>query len=149
MIGSKVWLTAAIVAAGLASAAHAQGNLKIGVINLGRVVESSPQWTAAKKKIDEEFGPRQRELEAMATELPVVTTAVGGIPDVIEHDVTGFLFRPGERSALTRQLVSLFGLQSLGRRVGAAAGGERQRASRQRGRSGSGVRGGARGGVHP
>ena len=69
MIGSKVWLAAAIVAAGLASGAHAQGNLKIGVINLGRVVEGSPQYAAAKKKIDDEFGPRQRDLEAMATKL--------------------------------------------------------------------------------
>ena len=69
MIGSKVWLAAAFVAAGLASGAHAQANLKIGVINLGRVVEGSPQYAAAKKKIDDEFGPRQRDLEAMATKL--------------------------------------------------------------------------------
>ena len=69
MIGSKVWLAAAIVVAGLASGAHAQGNLKIGVINLGRVVEGSPQYAAAKKKIDDEFGPRQRDLEAMAQKL--------------------------------------------------------------------------------
>ena len=69
MIGSKVWLTAAIVAAGLALGAQAQGNLKIGVINLGRVVEGSPQYAAAKKKIDDEFGPRQRDLEAMAAKL--------------------------------------------------------------------------------
>ena len=60
-------------------------------------------------------------LEAMATELPVVTTAVGGIPDVVENEVTGFLFRPGGRGALTRQLVRLFGLQPLGRQVGVAA----------------------------
>ncbi len=60
-------------------------------------------------------------LEAMATELPVVTTSVGGIPDVVEHEVTGFLFRPGARRALTRELVGLFGLQPLARRVGTAA----------------------------
>src|SRR5688572_20419001 len=70
MIRSKVWLLAAVAAAGLASqAAVAQGNLKIGVINLDRVVEGSAGYAAAKKKIDDEFGPRQRDLEAMATKL--------------------------------------------------------------------------------
>jgi Skp family chaperone for outer membrane proteins len=64
MIGSKVWLTAAIVAAGLASGAHAQGNLKIGVINLGRVVEGSPQYAAAKKKIDPFAEGQWRKFEA-------------------------------------------------------------------------------------
>jgi glycosyltransferase involved in cell wall biosynthesis len=59
-------------------------------------------------------------LEAMATGLPVVSSAVGGIPDVVEHDVTGFLFSAGDRSALTKALVRLFGSQELGRRVGAA-----------------------------
>ena len=48
-------------------------------------------------------------LEAMATELPVVSSAVGGIPDVIEHGATGFLFRSGGRNALTKELVELFG----------------------------------------
>ena len=70
MIRSKVWLLAAVAAAGLASqAAVAQGNLKIGVINLDRVVEGSPGYAAARKKIEDEFGPRQRDLEAMATKL--------------------------------------------------------------------------------
>jgi len=70
MIRSKVWLLAAVAAAGLASqAAVAQGNLKIGVINLDRVVEGSAGYAAARKKIEDEFGPRQRDLEAMATKL--------------------------------------------------------------------------------
>ena len=70
MIRSKVWLLAAVAAAGLASqAAVAQGNLKIGVINLDRVVEGSAGYDAARKKIEDEFGPRQRDLEAMATKL--------------------------------------------------------------------------------
>jgi outer membrane protein len=70
MIGSKVWLVAAVVAAGLVSVgAEAQATLKIGVINLGRVVEASPQFAAAQKKLDEEFGPRQRDLQATAQKL--------------------------------------------------------------------------------
>jgi outer membrane protein len=70
MIRSKVWLLAAVATAGFASqAVDAQGNLKIGVVSLDRVVEGSPGYAAARKKIDDEFGPRQRDLEAMATKL--------------------------------------------------------------------------------
>ena len=58
-------------------------------------------------------------LEAMATELPVVSTAVGGIPDVIDHGITGFLFRSGGTRSLTKQLVNLFGSQPAAREVGA------------------------------
>ena len=60
-------------------------------------------------------------LEAMATELPVVSTAVGGIPDVIEDGVTGFLFPAGDKAALTKALVRLVGSQELGRDIGVAA----------------------------
>jgi len=70
MIGSKVWLIAAVAVAGLASGtASAQGNLKIGVINVARLVEGSPQFQAAQKKLEDEFGPRQRDLAAMQQRL--------------------------------------------------------------------------------
>lgn len=70
MVSSKVWLLAAVAAAGLASgAANAQGNLKIGVVNLGRLVEGAPAAAAAQKKLEEEFGPRQRDLQAMQQRL--------------------------------------------------------------------------------
>lgn len=46
-------------------------------------------------------------LEAMAVGLPVVATSVGGIPDVVEQGVTGYLVAPGDRSALTAELVRL------------------------------------------
>jgi outer membrane protein len=70
MIGSKVWLVAAFAVAAVASgAASAQGNLKIGVINVGRLVEGSPQFADARKKLEDEFGPRQRDLQAMEQRL--------------------------------------------------------------------------------
>lgn len=46
-------------------------------------------------------------LEAMALELPVVTTAVGGIPEVVEHDKTALLTPPGDPDALASAISRL------------------------------------------
>ena len=46
-------------------------------------------------------------LEAMAMRLPVVSTAVGGIPDLVEPGVTGFLVESGDRLALSDRLAWL------------------------------------------
>lgn len=43
-------------------------------------------------------------LEAMASGLPVVATAVGGNPELVEDGVCGRLFTPGDDTALTRLL---------------------------------------------
>jgi glycosyltransferase involved in cell wall biosynthesis len=57
-------------------------------------------------------------LEAMATELPVISSAVGGVPDVIRHDANGVLFPSGDKNALTKELVRLLGSPELGKRLG-------------------------------
>ena len=59
-------------------------------------------------------------LEAMATRLPVLSTAVGGIPDLVEHGVTGFLSPAGERAPLTECLGILSTDGALARKVGEA-----------------------------
>jgi glycosyltransferase involved in cell wall biosynthesis len=59
-------------------------------------------------------------LEAMAMGIPVVSTAVGGIPDLVEHRVTGFLLPRGDVPRLSRQLTALSYDHSLSRRVGQA-----------------------------
>jgi outer membrane protein len=70
MIGSKIWLIAAVAVAGVASsAAIAQSNLKIGVINVARLIEQSPQSESVTKKLQDEFGPRQRDITAMQQRL--------------------------------------------------------------------------------
>jgi outer membrane protein len=67
---SKLWLVAVIAAAGIASnAAIAQSNLKIGVINVARLIEQSPQSESVTKKLQDEFGPRQRDITAMQQRL--------------------------------------------------------------------------------
>lgn len=45
--------------------------------------------------------------EAMASALPVVTTRIGGIPDMLQEGETAFLFDPGDVQALRRCLATL------------------------------------------
>lgn len=44
-------------------------------------------------------------LEAMASGLAVIATAVGGTPEVVRHQETGLLFQPGDAADLARQIV--------------------------------------------
>lgn len=60
-------------------------------------------------------------LEAMASGLPVVVGAVGGIPELIDHGRTGFLMRPGDMGDLNAQLGELIADADLRRRIGLAA----------------------------
>jgi len=46
-------------------------------------------------------------IEAMAAELPVVSTAVGGLPEMIEDGVTGFLCEAKDHEALAGRLIQL------------------------------------------
>ena len=46
-------------------------------------------------------------LEAMSIGLPIVATSVGGIPEIIEHNVSGLLIPPRDEEALTKALLEL------------------------------------------
>lgn len=50
--------------------------------------------------------------------LPTVASAVGGIPFLIKHHVTGLLFQPRDHEALGRHLAALAGDPDLRRRLG-------------------------------
>lgn len=60
-------------------------------------------------------------LEAMATGLPVVSTNVGGIPNVVEDSVTGFLVPAGDESALRDRLKRLVDDREMRRGFGKRA----------------------------
>ena len=43
-------------------------------------------------------------IEALAAARPVVVTAVGGVPDVVDEGETGFLVAPGDAQAMAERL---------------------------------------------
>jgi len=43
-------------------------------------------------------------LEALAAGVPVVATAVGGTPEVVEDAVNGYLVKPGDAGALSQRI---------------------------------------------
>ena len=47
-------------------------------------------------------------LESMACEKPVVGSRIGGIPEIIDHGVDGYLFEPGDVEGLSRLMRELF-----------------------------------------
>lgn len=62
-------------------------------------------------------------LEAMASGVPTVGTAVGGVPEMVEDGVTGYVVEPGDAGAMAAALVKV-----LRDREGAAAMGAAARA---------------------
>ncbi|MDH4179194.1 MAG: glycosyltransferase, partial [Armatimonadota bacterium] len=60
-------------------------------------------------------------LEAAALELPIVATAVGDVPYLIEDDLTGNLAPPGDPAALARAIDGVLGQPDRTPRLGASA----------------------------
>lgn len=60
-------------------------------------------------------------LEAMALARPVVATAVGGVPDLIEHEVNGWVVPSGSSEKLAEVIEGLLGDVALRARLGEAA----------------------------
>jgi glycosyltransferase involved in cell wall biosynthesis len=120
--GPQEGIRAAVLALGL------QGNVEI----LG--------WVAGEKKSDllrrsaiyalpsYAEGMPMSVLEAMAAGVPIVATAVGGIPEAITHGREGFLVPPGDIGNLTLALLRLLDHPEIRKQMGNAA---RTRVERQ------------------
>lgn len=67
-------------------------------------------------------------MEAMACGLPVVSTRVSGIPELVEDGVTGLLAEPGDAGSLAGRIASLMADAALADRLATAA---RQRVERE------------------
>jgi colanic acid/amylovoran biosynthesis glycosyltransferase len=57
-------------------------------------------------------------MEAMATGLPVVSTNVGGIPEMVIENETGFLVQPGNADAIAHTIEKVVNDRSLTHRLG-------------------------------
>jgi colanic acid/amylovoran biosynthesis glycosyltransferase len=66
-------------------------------------------------------------MEAMASGLPVITSIIGGTPDMIDHGIDGFLCEKEDAGAIARHLEDLAHDPGLRARIGEAA---RKRAAR-------------------
>lgn len=68
--------------------------------------------------VAEDFG--RVLLEAMAMQRPVVATAAGGVPEVVEENVTGLLVRPADPAAMADAISVLLGDPVRARAMGRA-----------------------------
>ena len=59
-------------------------------------------------------------MEAMAAGLPVISTSIGGVPEMVGDGVTGFLVPERQPAALADALARLLGERALARSLGAA-----------------------------
>ncbi len=59
-------------------------------------------------------------LEALACGIPVIGSALGGIPEIVRHESTGLLAPPGDAAALAQAILRLADDAALARRLGAA-----------------------------
>ena len=57
-------------------------------------------------------------LEAMAFGLPVVASRVGGIPEIVQHGVTGILVNSGDPKAISSAIIELLAHRAKARRMG-------------------------------
>jgi glycosyltransferase involved in cell wall biosynthesis len=57
-------------------------------------------------------------LEACAAGVPVVATAVGGTPEIVEDGVSGFLVPPGDPEALAGKIMNLLANEEVRRAMG-------------------------------
>lgn len=104
----------------LERAAHRRG-LARSVVFLG-YQEDVAAWYAACDAValtSANEGTPVTLIEALAAGRPVVSTAVGGVPDVVENGETGFLVRPGDTHALAERLALLADDPALAARMGA------------------------------
>lgn len=88
---------------------------------------NSPELIALFQSSDIFVLPTQAEafgivaVEAAATGLPVVATRIGGLPDIVVHGETGFLFDRANEEQMRQHLLRLIENPELRRKMGAAA----------------------------
>jgi glycosyltransferase involved in cell wall biosynthesis len=94
-----------------------------GVQFTGQVEDAVPYLQAADLFVlpSSTEGLSNSMLEAMSCGLPVLATSVGGAPDVIEHQVSGWLIPPEDVDSLQQGLETLLADESLRFSLGSQA----------------------------
>ena len=90
-------LGAGTLPAAVVQAANA-GELKVGYVNAVKVIEEAPQGEAALKKLEAEFGPRDKQLVAMQAKVKQLEE---------ELEKNGLLMKDAERRAKEHEIVVL------------------------------------------
>lgn len=85
----------------------------------------TPKWLELYHQADVFILPTYSEpfgwvfIEAMAAGLPIITTRVNAIPEIVSHEETGFLIQPGDRIDLANRIEQLIENPNLGKKMGA------------------------------
>lgn len=89
---------------------------------LGRVAPAAPVLERAEIVVVPSFGEGfgMVALEAMERGRPVIASAVGGLPEIVDDGSTGRLVPPGDTAALAEAIVGLAGDPALAASMGAA-----------------------------
>ena len=107
----------------VAGRTHFLGELSPGELAAVQAAGDLCLWPA----VNEAYGMAM--LEAQAAGIPVVSCALRGVPDIVEHGRTGLLAPPGDEAALARLARQLLcdapQREAMGRRAAAFAGIER------------------------
>ena len=123
LVGDGPWrerLEGHVAAAGLEGRVHFAGLLTLDEVK--RTLRDSDVFALA--SVVDEIGACDVLptviLEAMATGLPIVSTTLAGVPEMVEDGVTGLLAEPGDERALADALARVLGSQELRRNMGDA-----------------------------
>lgn len=88
----------AVLCAGLVSITAWSADTRIGYVNTAKVIDEAPQGVAALKKLETEFGPRDKELVALQTK-------IRGLEEELQRN--GTAMKSAERRDREREILAL------------------------------------------
>ena len=98
MIRKRMVLAPVTAAAILVSQSALAQDIKVGYVNVVKIIEQAPQGDAALKKLESEFGPRDRELRAMSDKIKALEE---------DLDKNALVLKESERREKERELLDL------------------------------------------
>jgi glycosyltransferase involved in cell wall biosynthesis len=87
----------------------------------------TPEWLALYQQANVFVMPTYSEpfgwvfIEAMAAGLPIISTRINAIPEIVQHQETGFLVQPGDRATIAQSIHTLINHPQLAQAMGCKA----------------------------